>query len=76
MLLSGLLVVHNTSRSGENNVTKLSGRQKSGDPLLNLVDTDIKARRNDSSLVQTTSELDNNLASSVIIDILEFSNVA
>merc|ERR1719347_2126609 len=45
-------------------------------PLLNFVDLDVKSGRNDSALVQPSVEVHNNLASSVIIDNLELSNVS
>ena len=39
MLSSSLLVVHNTSRGGKDNVTKLSGGQKVGNPLLDIANS-------------------------------------
>jgi hypothetical protein len=39
------------------------------------VDRDVEPGGDDTSLVQSTVELDNNLSSSVVIDDLEFTNV-
>lgn len=75
MLSSGFLVVHDTSRGGEDDVTKLSGGQKVGNPLLDIANSNVKARRDDTSLVETTVELNNNLARSVIINVLKLVNV-
>lgn len=75
MLSSSLLVVHNTSRGGKDNVTKLSGGQKVGNPLLDIANSDVEARRDDTSLVKTAVKLNNNLAGSVIINVLKLVNV-
>jgi len=40
------------------------------------VDRDVEPRGDDTSLVQSTVELNDNFASSVVIDDLEFTNVA
>lgn len=76
VLSSGLLVVHDTSRGGQDNVTKLSRWQQVGDPLLNVVDTDVESWRDDTNLVESTVELDNNLTRSVVVNVLEVTNVA
>jgi hypothetical protein len=39
------------------------------------VDRDVESGGDDTSLVQSTVELDDNLAASVVIDDLEFTNV-
>lgn len=75
VLLSGLLVVHDTSRSGKNNETKLSSREKVVDPVLNLANADIEARRDDTSLVNTTVKLNNDLTGTVVIDVLKLTDV-
>ena len=76
MLSSGLLMVHNTSRGGQNNIAKLSGRQKVGNPLLNVSNANVEARRNDTSLVETSIKLNYNFARSMVINIFKFVNVS
>lgn len=76
MLSTGLLVVHDTSRGGEDDVAELTSRQQLDNPLLELGETDVVAGRDDTSLVETAVELDDNLAGAVVIDLLELANVA
>lgn len=75
MLSSGLLVVHDTSRSGEDDVTELTGGEEVGDPLLNVADSDVETGRDDTGLVKTTVELNNNLTRAVVIDVLKLIDV-
>lgn len=75
MLSSSLLVVHNTSRGGQNDVTELTRRQQVGNPLLNVVDLDVESGRDNTDLVQSTVELDDNLTGSVVINVLKVLNV-
>lgn len=53
MLASGLLVVHDTSRGGQDNVTELTGREQLDDPLLEIGETDVVSGGDDTSLVET-----------------------
>jgi len=53
VLASGLLVVHDTGRGGEHNVTELTGWQELDNPLLEIGETDVVAGRDDTSLVKT-----------------------
>ena len=75
MLSSGLLVVHNTSRGGQNDVTELSGWQQVLSPLLDITDLDVESWGNDTTLVQSTVQLDNDLTRSVVVNVLELTNV-
>ena len=45
VLPAGLLVVHDTSRGGEDEVAERTGREELGDPLLNLGELDVEAAR-------------------------------
>lgn len=54
----------------------LSRREKSGSPTFNLLDANIKTRTNNPTFVQPTIQFNNNLSSSVIINILKFSNIS
>lgn len=76
VLSAGLLVVHDTSRGGQDNVAELTGRQQLDDPLLEVGETDVVAGGNDTSLVEAAVQLNNNLAGAVVIDLLELANVA
>lgn len=68
-------VVHNTCRSGHDNVTKLSCWQQVVGPVVNVVDLDVESWLNDTTLVQSTVQLDDNLTGSVVIDKFKFTNV-
>jgi hypothetical protein len=52
VLASCLLVVHNTSRGSENDVTELTRWQELDHPLLELVQTNVIAGRDNTSLVK------------------------
>ena len=67
MLPPGLLVVHDAPGGGEDNKSELSGRQKVVSPLLNISDGDVKPGRDYTTLVQTTSQIDNDFSSSMIV---------
>jgi hypothetical protein len=76
VLATGLLVVHDTSRGGQDNVAELTGRQQLDDPLLEVGKADVVAGRDDTSLVETAVQLNDDLAGAVVIDLLELANVA
>jgi hypothetical protein len=76
VLASGLLVVHDTGRGGEDDIAELTGREQLDNPLLELGEADVVAGRDDTSLVEAAVELDNDLAGSVVIDLFELSNVS
>lgn len=73
---TSLLMVHDTERSGQHNVTELTRGQEVADPLFHLGQLDVVARADDATLVDATNELDNNLVASVVINDLKVSNVA
>lgn len=72
---SGLLVVHDSGRSGQDDVTKLSRRQQVLDPLLHIINFDVESGRNDTTLVESAVQLDNDLAGSVVINVGELVDV-
>lgn len=76
VLSPGLLVVHDTGRGSEDNVAELTRWQELDNPLLEVRELDVVAWRDDTSLVETTSKLDHDLAVAVVIDLFELSNVA
>jgi len=75
VLASSLLVVHNTSGGGKDNVTELTSWQELDNPLLEIADADVVAGRDDTAFVETAVQLDDNLARSVVVNFLEFTNV-
>lgn len=75
LFASRFFVGHDPVRSTDQNVTELTRRKKIDNPLLEITNLDIKPRANDTALVDAASQFNDNLAGSVIIDNLEFSNV-
>ena len=51
VLPPGLLVVHDSSRGGEDDVTELTRWQQLHDPLLEVTELDVVAGRDDTGLV-------------------------
>jgi hypothetical protein len=76
VLPAGLLVVHDTGRGGEDNVTELTRRKQLDNPLLHVAELDVVAGRDNTGLVDAAVELDDNLAVAVVVDLLELANVA
>jgi hypothetical protein len=76
VLATGLLVVHDSSGGGKDDVSELTGRKELGDPLLELVKLDVVAGRDTSGLVDASVELDNDLSGTVVVNLLELSNVS
>lgn len=56
MLTSGLLVVHDPGRGGQDNVTELTGRKELDNPLLELTELDVVAGADDTGLVKTIAQ--------------------
>lgn len=75
MLSSGFFVVHNTSRGGQDDETKLSGWQQVVSPSFNVTNLNIESWGDNSTLVQSTGQLHNNLTGSVVVNVFEFTNV-
>jgi hypothetical protein len=76
VLATSLLVVHDTSRGGQDDVTERTGGEQQVDPVFNLRQLNVESGRDDSGLVDATVELDDDLAGSVVVDLLELLNVA
>lgn len=75
VLSSGLLVVHDTSRGGQDDVTKLSGGQQVVSPSLDVGDLDVESGRDNTTLVQSTVQLNDDLTGAVVINVLKLTNV-
>lgn len=67
---------HDTRRSGKDNVPELAGRQESNHPLLELAEADVETRADDAALVQTTIELNDDLAGAVVGQFFELADVS
>lgn len=55
---------------------KLSRWQKLVGPFFNISNRYIKSWGNDTTLIQTTSQVDNNFTSSMVINYFKFANVS
>ena len=75
MLSSSFFVVHDTSRCGQDNQTELSSRQQVVGPSLDISDFDVESWGNDTTLVQSTGKLNDNLSGSVVVDVFELTDV-
>lgn len=69
-------MVHDAGRGGQDNVAELTGGEQLDNPLLELVETDVVARVDDTGLVEAAVELHNDLAGAVVVHLLELANVA
>lgn len=65
VLATGLLVVHDTSGGGEDNVAELTGWKKSDDPLLQVGELDVVAWGDDTSLVEAVNDVSMNSRDSI-----------
>ena len=68
-------MVHNTLRSGQDDVSELTAGEQVAGPHLNLVQLHIEAGRDAAALVQTTSQSDHDLSGTVVINHGDFTNV-
>lgn len=76
MLAASLLVVHDTSGGGQDDVTELTRRKELDDPLLDIAKLDVVAGGDDTGLVDAAVKLDDDLAVAVVVNLLELANVA
>lgn len=75
MLATSLLVVHDAIRGGQDDEAKLTRREQVVDPVFHLWQLDIVTGRDDTTLVQTAIQLNDNLTGTVIIDNLKFTDI-
>ncbi len=76
MLSSGSLVVDDADIGGEHDVTKLSGGEEVSDDLLVLCHFHVEPGRDDSAFINSTQELNYDLAPSSIVNYFEIADVA
>jgi hypothetical protein len=76
VLAASLLVVHDTSGGGQDDVAELTGGKELGSPLLEVTELDGVAGVDDTALVEAAVQLDDDLAGAVVINLLELADVA
>jgi len=72
----GLDVIHDTGGGGDHDVAELTRGKDVADPLIEAVEGNIEARRDNTALVDAAKEGDNDLAVAVIVDNLVLTDVA
>lgn len=75
MSFSAFFVVDDTSRGGENDVSELSGWEQVVLPFFHVGDGDVVSWGDNTAFVDSSVQVDDDLASSVVIDFFEFSDV-
>ena len=72
---AGLLVGHDTVGGREDDDTELTRRKETGGPALDLGHGAVKARGDNTALVDAADKVDNDLASTVVVHNLKVTNV-
>ena len=62
MVLSGLVVIHDTLVGGEDDVTELSGWQDLVDEPLEVLELEVESWGDDTALVKSTVKVNNDLS--------------
>ena len=75
VLAASFFVVHDTVRGGQDQETELTSGQQVTNPLFHFTKLDVETGRDDTTLVQATVQLNDNLTSAVVINDFEFTNV-
>lgn len=76
VLSLGLLVVHDAEGGGEDNLTELSGREDVVNELFEVLELEVVAGGDDTALVESAVELNDDLAIALVVDNLELADVA
>ena len=76
MLAASLLVVHDTSGGGQDNEAELTRGEQLDGPGLEVTELHGVAGVDDTALVETAVELDDDLAGAVVVNLLELADVA
>merc|ERR1711934_1080945 len=72
---SAFFVVDDTGRGGENDVSALSGWEQVVLPFFHVSDGDVVSWGDDTAFVDSSVQVDDDFAGSVVIDFFEFSDV-
>lgn len=76
VLAASLLVVHDTGGGGQDDEAELTRGEELDSPLLEVTELDGVAGVDDTALVETAVQLDDDLAGTVVVNLLELANVA
>lgn len=76
LLPSGLVLVHDAEGRRQHQVAEPTGGKNVLHPLLKVCGGYIEARGDDSALVDSADELDDDLARPVVVDHLELSDIS
>lgn len=68
LLLTGLFVVHNTLVGGQNDETELTGGEDRVGEVFEVLELQVKAGGDDTAFVETTVQVNNDLASAGIVN--------
>lgn len=74
--LSGLVLGDDTLVGGENDVTELSGRKDGVAELLEVLELEVESGRDNTALVESSVEVNNDLVATLVIDNGELTNIA
>ena len=66
---------HNPEGGTQDDMPELPTRQKVDDPLFDFVDGDVEAGGDYAAFVEATVQVDDDLASAVVVDYLKFTDV-
>ena len=75
MVLSGFLMIHDTLVGGEDNESKLSGWKDLINKLLEILKFEIESWGDNTTFVESSVKINDDLSVSSIIDDLEFTDV-
>lgn len=75
MLSLGFFVVHDSVGGGEDDISELSGWEDVVDELLEVFDLEVVSGGDDTALVQSAVQLNNDLACSLVVNDLELTDV-
>ena len=75
MVLSGLIVVNDALVGGKDEETELSGRQDLVAELLEVLQLEIETRRDDTALVKSTVQINDDFTVSLVINDLELVDI-
>ena len=69
-------MIHDTSTGCQDDVTELTRWQELDNPFLKVTELDVITWGDDTGFVETTVELDDDLAVAVVVYLFEFADVA
>ena len=76
MVLSGLNMVHNSLVGGKNDKTELSGWENTVNEFLEVLQFKVESWGDDTALVKSSIELNNDLSRSVVVNDFELVDIS